>query len=152
VAGRYDALGAEGVPLAEILALPSTPGGLRARLLQDKAVRAPDADDTSYLVAMSTDLLETTPALPKVRGAALRLLSGLPGAAVEEGVPDVFGRRGTAVSFAFPAQQTNIRLLIEPRTGKLLSSERVGGKSGRTVVLASGWTDAKPTAPRAALK
>jgi hypothetical protein len=151
-ADRYNALGSQGVPLTEILALPSTPDGLRARLLQDKADRAADADDTSYLVGMSTDLLETTPALPKVRGAALRLLSGLPGAEVEENVPDVLGRKGTAVTFAFPAQQRNIRLLIEPRTGKLLSSEQVGGKSGRTVVLASGWTNDKPTAPTAAVK
>lgn len=151
-ADRYDALGAEGVPLAEILALPTTPAGLRARLLQDKADRAPAADDTSYLVSMSTALLETTPALPKVRGAALRLLSGLPGAVVEENVPDTLGRKGTAVSFSFPGRQTNIRLLIEPHSGRLLSSERVGGKSGRTVVLASGWTDAKPAAPTAALK
>ncbi|MGC4938783.1 CU044_5270 family protein [Kribbella sp. DT2] len=146
-ADRYDALGVQGVPLKEILALPSTPDGLRARLLQDKAHRAKDADDTSYLVGMATGLLETTPALPKVRGAALRLLSGLPGAEVEENVPDTLGRKGTAVTFAFPALRSTVRLLIEPRTGKLLSSEHLGGKIGRTVVLASGWTDDQPTAP-----
>ncbi|WP_143466117.1 hypothetical protein [Kribbella sp. ALI-6-A] len=88
-----------------------------------------------------------------MRAAALRLLAGLPGAQeVEQNVPDLLGRKGTAVKFSFPASWLAIKLVIDPASGKFLSSERTGGKNGTTVGLESGWTDAKPTAPAAALR
>jgi hypothetical protein len=150
-ADRYYAIGT-GVSLREILALPSTPQGLRARLLQDKAARAAAADETSYLAGMAAGLLQDTPALPKVRAAALRLLAGLPGAKVEQNAPDLVGREGTAVTFSFPASRSNVKLVIDPVSGKFLSSERTGGKNSSTVGLQSGWTDAKPAPPAAALR
>ncbi|ADB35431.1 hypothetical protein Kfla_6434 [Kribbella flavida DSM 17836] len=151
-ADRYHALGAAGVPLSEVLALPTTPEALRARLLKDKAARAAAADNTSYLASMAAGLLQETPAPPKVRAAALRLLAGLPGAKVEQNVTDALGRKGTAVQFSFPSAWLTIRLIIDPVSGKFLSSEHGGGKSRETVGLESGWTNNKPTPPPTALR
>jgi hypothetical protein len=150
---RYYALGGEkGVSSAQVLALPTTPAALRTRLLKDKAARAPGADDTSYLVQMTAGLLLETPATPKVRGAALRLLAGLPGAEIQRNVADLQGRKGTAVTFSFPDALVTIQLIIAPVTGKLLSSGHWGGKNGGDVVLASGWTNEKPSVPAAKIR
>ncbi|TWD79828.1 hypothetical protein FB561_0894 [Kribbella amoyensis] len=146
-ADRYHALGTDAVPLAEILALPRTVEGLRSRLLRDKAARAAAADTTSYLAEMAAGLISSTPARPEVRGAALRLLAGLPGAEVTERVTDPIGRRGTAVRFSFSQYQLGLELIIDPATGKLLTSRRSGGKNGDTSVLSIGWTNDRPVAP-----
>jgi hypothetical protein len=150
---RYYALGDdEGVSSAQVLALPITPAALRTSLLKDKAIRAPGADDASYLVQMTTGLLRETPAPPKVRGAALRLLAGLPGAKIQRNVADLQGRKGTAVTFSFPDSLDTIQLIIDPVTGKLLSTGHSGGKNGGDVVLASGWTNEKPAVPAARIR
>jgi hypothetical protein len=150
---RYYALGGEkGVSLAQILALPTTPAALRTRLLKDKSARAAGADDTSYLVQMTAGLLLQTPAPPKVRGAALRLLAGLPGAEIQRNVADLQGRKGTAVTFSFPDALVTIQLIIDPVSGKLLSIGHTGGKNGGDVVLASGWTNEKPGVPAAKIR
>ncbi len=150
-ADRYLALGINAT-LEDVLALPADPKQLRARLLDVKASTGPDATDVSALVQLSEGLLSDTPALPKVRGAAFRLLAGLPGATVKQNVTDLGGRTGTAVGFSFPAYQLNLRLIVDPKTGKLLSSSHTGGKNGDSTILLSGWTDATPEAPPAAIK
>jgi hypothetical protein len=142
------------VSSAQVLALPITPAALRTSLLKDKAIRASGADDASYLVQMTTGLLRETPAPPKVRGGALRLLAGLPGAEIQRNVADLQGRRGTAVTFSFPGPLVtdHIQLIIDPVTGKLLSTGHSGGKNGGDVVLASGWTNEKPGVPAAKIR
>ncbi|TDW88225.1 hypothetical protein EV137_6319 [Kribbella pratensis] len=150
-ADRYTALGANGT-LQDVLALPASPEQLRARLLDVKASTAPDATDVAALAQLSAGLLSDTPALPKVRGAAFRLLAGLPGATVQQNVTDLGGRTGTAVGFSFPAYQLNLRLIVDPKTGKLLSSSHTGGKNGDSTILLSGWTNDTPEAPPAAIK
>jgi hypothetical protein len=82
-----------------------------------------------------------------VRGAALRLLAGLPGAKIQSNVADLQGRKGTAVTFSFPDAWVTIQLIIDPVTGKLLSTGHTGGKNGGAVVLASGWTNENPGVP-----
>ncbi|MEU4395578.1 hypothetical protein [Kribbella sp. NPDC023855] len=37
--------------------------------------------------------------------------------------------------------------IVDPSTGRLLSSEQDGLKSGASVVLESGWTDENPQPP-----
>ncbi|TCC41148.1 CU044_5270 family protein [Kribbella speibonae] len=150
-ADRYTALGINGT-LQDVLALPADPAQLRARLLEVKATTAPDATEAAALAQLSAGLLSDTPALPKVRGAAFRLLAGLPGATVQQNVTDLSGRTGTAVGFSFPAYQLKLRLIVDPKTGKLLSSSHTGGKNGDSTILLSGWTDATPEAPPAAIK
>ncbi|NIK56166.1 CU044_5270 family protein [Kribbella shirazensis] len=150
-ADRYTAPGMNST-LEDVLALPATPKQLRARLLETKALTAPDADDVVALVQFSGSLLSDTPALPKVRAAAFRLLAGLPGATVRQNVTDLSGRTGTAVAFSFPEYSLNLRLIVDPKTGKLLSSSYTGGKNGDSTVLLSGWTDDTPKAPPASMK
>ncbi|WP_410786107.1 CU044_5270 family protein [Kribbella sp. C-35] len=150
-ADRYTALGMNGT-LQDVLALPTDPEQLRARLLEVKAATAPDATDVSALAQLSAGLLSDTPALPKVRGAAFRLLAGLQGATVQQNVTDLGGRTGTAVGFSFPAYQLKLRLIVDPKTGKLLSSSHTGGKNGDSSILLSGWTNDTPEAPPAAIK
>ncbi|MFG1816017.1 CU044_5270 family protein [Kribbella sp. NPDC049174] len=150
-ADRYTALGLNGT-LDDVLALPSTPDKLRARLLEMASATAPDASQVVAVAQISSGLLSDTPALPKVRAATYRLLAGLPGATVKHNVVDLAGRTGTAVGFSFPAYQLNLQLIIDPKTGKLLSSSHTGGKNGDSTVLLSGWTDDTPQAPPAAVK
>ncbi|TCO30297.1 hypothetical protein EV652_105291 [Kribbella steppae] len=150
-ADRYTALGLNGT-LEDVLALPSTPEELRARLLKVASGTAPDASQVSALAQISSGLLSDTPALPKVRAAAYRLLAGLPGATVKHNIVDLAGRTGTAVGFSFPAYQLKLQLIIDPKTGRLLSSSHTGGKNGDSTVLLSGWTDDTPQAPSATVK
>lgn len=150
-ADRYYALGQKAT-LQDVLALPTSTEALRTVLLEQKAVRAPDATEVAALAQISSELLSDTPALPKTRAATFRLLAGLKGATVKPGVSDLVGRKGTAVEFSFPAYQLNLQLIIDPKTGKLLSSRHTGGKNGGETVLLSGWTDSTPQAPQASLK
>jgi len=152
-ADRYlEVGGPNGVTTAQILALPTTPEALSARLLKDKAYRAAGADNTSYLVSMTTDLLLSTPATPKTRAAGLRLLAGLPGAVVKENVRDLQGRTGTSITFAFPKYKMTTRLIVDPKTGIVLSTSHTGGKNGSSTVLASGWTNETPAAPSTTIR
>ena len=43
--------------------------------------------------------------------------------------------------------RSGARYIIDPTTGRLLSSTYAGGKPGATVVLESGWTDQNPKPP-----
>jgi hypothetical protein len=99
------------------------------------------------------------PAPPKLRGAALRVLAALPGTHLRTGVKDPLGRVGTEVSItaAVSKPRTSVfwsgaTYIIDPATGRLLSSTIGGPKPGSTVVLESGWTDEKPTPPSAAIR
>jgi hypothetical protein len=150
-ADRYTVLGPNGT-LQDVLALPTDPAQLRARLLEVKAATAPAAGDTSALAQISAGLLSETPALPQVRAAAFRLLADLPGAVVRPDVTDEGGRSGTAVAFAFPEYQLKLVLIVDPDSGKLLSTNTVGGKSGSSTILLSGWTDDTPAAPPAKIR
>jgi hypothetical protein len=150
-ADRYTTLGTNGT-LAAVQSLPATPEELRKRLLAVKPELAPAASDVAALARISAGLLSDTPAPPKVRAAAFRLLAGLPGAVVKQNVTDLAGRTGTAVEFAFPAYRLNLQLIVDPTTGKLLSSRHTGGKNGDSAVLLSGWTNDTPQAPPATIK
>ncbi|QNE17439.1 hypothetical protein F1D05_05280 [Kribbella qitaiheensis] len=150
-ADLYSALGLHAT-LRDVLALPTDPAALRSVLLKAQSELAPDASEVSALAQISSGLLSNTPALPKVRAAAFRLLAGLPGATVTPNVSDLVGRQGTAVSFSFPQYQLELQLIIQPKTGKLLSSRHTGGKNGDSTVLLSGWTDNTPQVPPAAIK
>ncbi|WBQ06123.1 CU044_5270 family protein [Kribbella sp. CA-293567] len=150
-ADRYPALG-RSATLQEVLALPTTPAALRQTLLKVRLYAAPDASEVSALTQLSSELLSATPALPKVRAAAFRLLAGLKGATVEQNVTDAVGRKGTAVSFSFRAYRLELQLIVDPKTGKLLSSRNTGGKDGGHSVLLSSWTNDTVQVPPAKLK
>lgn len=142
----------------QIAALPTDPVKLRAYLSKDLS----PADREYDVFAAAGRLLFEMPAPPKLRGAALRVLAALPGTRIRTGVKDPLGRRGTEVSITAglikPGSTRTSMLwsgatyIIDPVTGRLLSSTIGGPKPGSTVVLESGWTDDRPTPPSAAIR
>jgi hypothetical protein len=144
----------------QIAALPTDPVQLRAYL--GKTAGTSPADREYAVFAAAGRLLFEMPAPPKLRGAALRVLAALPGTHIRTGVKDPLGRVGTEVSItAAPSKPSSNRTslfwsgatyIIDPATGRLLSSTIGGPKPGSTVVLESGWTDDRPTPPSAAIR
>ncbi|NEA34685.1 CU044_5270 family protein [Streptomyces sp. SID13031] len=163
----YYLSGVKPVTAQQIQALPTDPEKLRAVLAAD-----PDhdltADDLNYQVFSAAGrLLFEMPSPPKLRGAALRVLSMLPGVRLQENVKDPIGRVGTQISMDWvkrgrpsgsPTRLYDGRtdFIVDPSTGRLLSQSFDGSesraKSGAIVVLESGWTDEKPTPPSRAIR
>jgi hypothetical protein len=159
----YYLSGVKPVSAQQIQALPTDPEKLRA-VLAAKSEPGMTADDLNYQVFSAAGrLLFEMPSPPKLRGAALRVLSMLPGVRIKENVKDPIGRTGTQISMDWtkPGQPSDgptrlwdgkTNYIVDPSTGRLLSSEYDGLKSGASVVLESGWTDEKPTPPSPAIR
>ncbi|MDX6283022.1 MAG: hypothetical protein QOH03_4093 [Kribbellaceae bacterium] len=159
----YYLSGVKPVTAQQIQALPTDPEKLRA-VLAAKPEAWMTADDINYQVFSAAGrLLFEMPSPPKLRGAALRVLSMLPGVRIKENVEDPIGRTGTQISmdWAKPGQPSSgptrlwdgkTNYVVDPATGRLLSSEYDGQKKGASVVLESGWTDEKPTPPSPAIR
>jgi hypothetical protein len=160
----YYLSGVKPVTAQQIQALPTDPVKLRAVLARG-AESGAAADETDYVVFNAAGrLLFEMPSPPKLRGAALRVLSELPGTQYKENVKDPIGRTGTRITMAWPssvkgptARKTafgdgGTSYIIEPTTGRLLSSETIGIKRGASVVLESGWTDNSPKPPSPAIR
>ena len=158
----YYLSGVKPVTAQQIEALPTDPAKLRAYLAAG-AARGATAEEINYTVFNAAGrLLFEMPSPPKLRGAALRVLSALPGTEFKENVKDAIGRTGTQITMAWPKTVAGARktlyddggtsYIIDASTGRLLSSQSIGPKSGASVVLESGWTDEKPTAPSRAIR
>ncbi|TCM37530.1 CU044_5270 family protein [Kribbella sp. VKM Ac-2568] len=160
----YYLSGIKPVTAQQIQALPTDPVKLRAVLARGAEPGAA-AEEIDYVVFNAAGrLLFETPSPPKLRGAALRVLSELPGTQYKENVKDPIGRTGTRITMAWPssvkgptARKTafgdgGTSYIIEPTTGRLLSSETIGIKRGASVVLESGWTDDSPEPPSPAIR
>jgi hypothetical protein len=148
----------------QIEALPTDPEQLRKKLSANIRPEATQ-DEIDYTVFSNAGrLLFEMPSPPKLRGAALRVLSELPGTTLKENVKDPLGRVGTQISMALawkdqgrPGAAPTVAFgrgdgssfIIDPQTGRLLSSAfgYQGKGIGVTVVLESGWTDERPTPP-----
>ncbi|MFI5698127.1 CU044_5270 family protein [Kribbella sp. NPDC051586] len=146
----------------QIAALPTDPARLRAYLGKTAGRDLSPADREYAVFAAAGRLLFEMPAPPKLRGAALRVLAALPGTRVRTGVKDPLGRVGTEVSLVAALSKASgnrtslfwsgATYIIDPATGRLLSSTLGGPKPGSTVVLESGWTDDKPAPPSATIR
>lgn len=161
----YYLSGVKPVTAQQIQALPTDPEKLRAVLAANPQPGA-RADDLNYQVFSAAGrLLFEMPSPPKLRGAALRVLSMLPGVQLKENVKDPIGRVGTQISMDWSKPKpggpssapTMLRdgrtsYIVDPATGRLLSSDYGGMKGGASVVLESGWTDEKPAAPSPAIR
>jgi hypothetical protein len=143
----------------QIAALPTDPVALET-LLRRHAGPAESAAERDYRVfAAAGRLLFEMPSPPKLRGAALRVLAALPGTQLQAGVKDPIGRIGTEITLTADLSKASgdrtflfssgASYIIDPGTGRLLSSSIGGPKPGSTVVLESGWTDQNPTPPSA---
>ena len=92
------------------------------------------------------------------------MLSELPGTQYKGNVKDPIGRSGARITMAWPSSgqgptaprtalgDRGTTYIIEPTTGRLLSSETIGIKRGASVVLESGWTDDSPEPPSPAIR
>jgi len=153
-------LGEKPLSAKQIAALPTDPAQLRKVLAKTAGPELTAADQDYAVFAAAGRLLFEMPSPPKLRGAALRVLAALPGTRIRTGIKDPIGRTGTEVSItAVKPSGTRTGLfwsgatyIIDPVTGRLLSSTIRGPKTGSTVVLESGWTDDKPTPPSTAVR
>ncbi|GAB2607248.1 CU044_5270 family protein [Kribbella endophytica] len=160
----YYLSGIKPVTAQQIQALPTDPEKLRAVLSANADPGASDSEIDYQVFSAAGRLLFEMPSPPKLRGAALRVLSMLPGTKFEVNVKDPIGRTGTAFSYEWAgrggkpgAEPTMIndgrtRYVVDTTTGRLLSSESIGLKAGASVVLESGWTDDRPTPPSKAVR
>jgi hypothetical protein len=158
----YYLTGEKPLSAQQIAALPTDPAKLTAFLAQAAGPDATAADRNYAVFAAAGRLLFETPSPPKLRGAALRVLAALPGTHIRTGVKDPIGRVGTEVTITVdlskPSSHKTVlfgrgaAFIIDPATGRLLSSALGGPKSSSVVVLESGWTDDKPTPPSPAVR
>jgi hypothetical protein len=147
----------------QIEALPTDPAKLRAVLSRNIRPEASPEEIEYTIFSAAGRLLFEMPSPPKLRGAALRVLSELPGTTLKEHVKDPIGRVGTQITINVVLKGENpsapptlgpggtgSSFIIDPTTGRLLSSAfNVAPRKGTgiTVVLESGWTDERPTPP-----
>ncbi|MFR9775895.1 CU044_5270 family protein [Micromonospora sp. MS34] len=121
----YDLAGGP-ISLAELAAVPTEPAALKAWLVKRlKASEVQEATNYSLLWSANT-LLFDLPVSPQVRAAAYRMLADVPGVTSLGEVTDQRGRVGMAVGFARKGDGghwSQLRLIIDPRTGQALASE-----------------------------
>jgi hypothetical protein len=155
----YFLSGDKPVSAQQIQALPTDPAKLRA-VLSAGAQPGATQDEIDYLTFYAAGrLLFEMPSPPKLRGAALRVMSELPGAVLRENVLDPIGRTGTEITYTWTPPRAEptarptmfadlgMRFIVDNTSGRLLSSEAIGVKKGASVVLESGWTDESPSPP-----
>ncbi|WP_043613984.1 CU044_5270 family protein [Nonomuraea candida] len=120
--------------LKPVTELPTEPEALKAEILRAKDKRAPEA----WLWGASAWLLLDAETTPATRAALYRVLAGLPGVRVENGVTDLDGRTGVALTYGeAPARQ---QIIIDRDSGQLLAIQEGDGSSAY-VIKRLGWTD-----------
>ncbi|MGK5728132.1 CU044_5270 family protein [Streptomyces sp. URMC 124] len=117
VAGTSFWIGRNPIMWDELKKLPTDQAALRDRLVGkvNKVESVPEA-----LFDGIEDLLARSPAEPQLRAALFKVLTGIPGVRVTEGVKDSTGRTGTAVDL--DADTWLRRLIIDTRTFHTLES------------------------------
>jgi hypothetical protein len=115
---------------------------------------APGSADSDRLTfSLLGRMLLDTPAEPKVRAAAFRILADLPGVRGLGTVRDDSGRSGQGVEFTDGTYTE--RLIIDTATHLILANKVSSGpkgtatpaKEGNTLVLTAEWSDAAPQVP-----
>ncbi|WP_306366293.1 CU044_5270 family protein [Nocardiopsis sp. CC223A] len=117
--------GTESLDPAGLHALPSDRGTLADLLLiEEDASLEEDTEAHSATAAIRAVL--TYPMTPDVRAGVYEVLAGIDGLRPLTEVADVSGRPATGVAFEFPSTDGSVleqRILFDPETGMLLSSE-----------------------------
>lgn len=143
--------------LEQVRALPDEEGALRAWVTRgvETKMDAPAGSTLGnfLLSGFLSRMLLDTPAPPKVRAAAFRILADVPGVRSLGTVQDESGRSGQGVEFRF--ESNTVRLIVDPSTQRLLGSKESStveggkhpGKQRSTVVLTAQWSDAAPQVP-----
>jgi hypothetical protein len=142
-------LAGAGRSAATLAALPTRPDQLRATLLSWYTAGGQfDGDPAEFLFYGASALVLNLPVSPAVRGAAYRMLAGVPGITTLGRVTDPTGRSGIAVAITHRGDGGAVgqtRLVIDPATGAALAQERWsdGIRVSYTALLSAGWSDAE---------
>jgi hypothetical protein len=153
--------GSEGLSWEELMALPTDPDELEARM---RGAASGGVEPTGKTVAevmftMVGDLLRESPAPPELRAALYQVAARIPGVRLLGEGTDPAGRPGVAVAMQRQDQPIDERLIIEPETATLLAEvqtllERVdwvdaqpGTVIGSAVYLESGYVDSTTERP-----
>lgn len=144
--------------LEQVRQLPDEQGALRAwvtdRIQKKMGAVAGSTASNQLLFGFLSRMLLDTPAPPKVRAAAFRILADIPGVRSLGTAKDESGRSGQGVEYR--DNSTTVRLIVDPSTHRLLgtkyssTSKRATGapvKESSTVVLIAEWSDAAPQVP-----
>lgn len=134
--------GGGAVSYQDLLALPSQPDALRARLLQLRRPGGTEMSANEWLVRAAVPILTRVPASAAVRSATLEVLADLPHVRSEGRVEDARGRSGVAIGFG----STGLTLVIDPESGALLATtDGTAPGTPETVYESGRWTTEKPT-------
>lgn len=137
----------------QLRALPEEPEALRtwvtSRLRRMGNAADGGAENNRLLFGFLGRMLLDTPAPPKVRAAAFRILADIPGVRVLDDSGDI----GQGVEFSDGV--TIERLIVDESTHRLLgrtttsspNGGRTPGKESSTLVLIAEWSDAAPQVP-----
>ncbi|MFC0626807.1 CU044_5270 family protein [Kribbella deserti] len=146
--------GTDPLTAAQIAQLPTDPVALKAFLGRNVDQSQPAELGVYTIFAAASYLLSEAPSSPKLRGAALRVLAGLPDVSLREGVKDPIGRPGSLISLStkLDGAAYTSQLIIDRNTGRLLCAQDHSPRQrSKSVVLASGWTNDTPKPPVAKL-
>jgi hypothetical protein len=154
--------GARSMKVKDMLAMPTEPAALRRELLALRPAEA-DADDPTWLYKAGMQLLMGLPVPPKVRAAAYRILSDLPGMRALGPMEDPSGRLGETIARIDRSPLTERTgpveeiLVFDPKTGTALATMRrllqpqgtaAWAKPGTIIsyeiLTNAGWTAATP--------
>jgi hypothetical protein len=159
-------IGGKDISMHAVRRLPSDPAELTTVLMRNyqgtgytpKGMVKVTKDQ--WLFSSATDVL-TLPVAPEVRASAYKILAGLTSVQNLGSVTDLKGRTGNAVAIdeSYSEGVSQIRLVIDPKTGLLLAQETrvvkpVAAMSWlkptdvwqATVIDSAGWTNDKPPA------
>jgi len=143
--------------LEQVRQLPEDQKALRdwvtSRIQQRMGFAPGSADSNRLTFSLLGRMLLDTPAAPKVRASAFRILADIPGVRGLGAVRDESGRSGQGVEFANGTYAE--RLIIDTATHLILADKVSSGpkgttapsKEGSTLVLTAEWSDAAPQVP-----
>ncbi|MEZ7128232.1 CU044_5270 family protein [Nonomuraea sp. AD125B] len=160
-------LAGESLTWKELRAVPGEPETLRSYLEErigrlDLTGSGMDVEEARkhILLRDCVDIISTLPASPETRASAYRILASLPAIRAVGETTDPLGRRGQLLSYQEeiePGLFSEVRLVVDPSTGLLLSEVRANtteladGRQAELRVSSSfqeiGWTDERPQLP-----
>ncbi|GAA3929925.1 hypothetical protein GCM10023085_09120 [Actinomadura viridis] len=153
------------VSMKDLRELPTDPKRLKASLLRSYKGHGTESSGTPmgpdlWLFTVAKDLVTHMPVTPQVRGAAFRMLAGLPKVRAVGTVKDAQGRTGTAIGINEDSERGGLqqhRLIVDAAGGRALGEEVIALRPARstaglprgsvvssTTVVTLEWTHSPP--------
>ncbi|MFF5263981.1 CU044_5270 family protein [Actinomadura viridis] len=128
------------VSMKDLRELPTDPKRLKASLLRSYKGHGTESSGTPmdsdlWLFTVAKDLVTHMPVTPQVRGAAFRMLAGLPRVRAVGTVKDAQGRTGTAIGLTEKSEMGGVlqyRLIVDATGGRALGEDAVVLRPGRS--------------------